>query len=162
MKDNKIGYSLIVILIIFLIFSLTIINLKLKKEVNGSLICDQNYYDIIFSNVDVNDNAEIKIKDNIINVYIDNIKENNKISFLIDINNIGNLNAVVDSVYIDNIISKIPKNDVIINTSIEKDEIIMGGQAKKLLVEIEYIGNNELDNYNYKFDLNYLFKEVNL
>ncbi len=159
-EGNKFLYILSLILFIILVFSITITYLFIFKENNGSVDIVNKYYDVVFNNVMTNDDIIVKVNNN--NIYV-SVKDINELStpktFYIDMVNIGNLNAVVDGVYISNMSDYNIGKYLNVETSILKDDVLKGSQKKKLMVKFSYLGHSKV-NKGFKFNINYLFKEV--
>ncbi|MGM9878251.1 MAG: hypothetical protein ACI33S_06365 [Bacilli bacterium] len=163
-KNNNKKYIYIIMLCIFivLVFSITATYLNIFKESRGNALVVKNYYGIIFSNVTTNDDLSVRINGNVIDVQVDNINSllTPKI-FYVDVTNIGNQNVEVDGIYISNMSNSDIGNNVTVDTSMLKNDILKGSEQKKLKVKISYIGLSQ-ENKSYKFSINYLFKEVSL
>lgn len=159
---NKFVYIIILFLFMALTISLTITYLFIHQENRGNVKVNKDYYEIVFSNVSMNDDFSVKINNNVIMVSIDDINELiEPKTFYVDITNIGSLNARVDGMYISNVSSNDLKNYVNVETSVVKDDVIKGSEMRKLKVKISYNGVSQ-DKIGYKFNINYLFKELSL
>lgn len=161
-SKDKYLYIITLCIFIILVFSITATYLFIYKESRGRVNIIKDYYEVIFSNVATKDDLSVKISGNVINVEINDINSllTPKV-FYVDVTNIGNVNVKVDGVYISNISNNDIGKNVIVETSILKDDILKGAQQKKLKIEIRYDGLIQ-SNESYKFNINYLFKELSL
>ena len=97
-----------------------------------------------------------------IHIEVNNIIENKEIELSLDMKNIGSRDVIVDNYYYMNIDSNVDLSKVEITSSIEKNDVIKGGESKKLFIKIKYNGKEKIDNSYYNFNINYVFNEVKL
>lgn len=162
MKKNKLIYFLIIIIFTLLVFSITYTYLFIYKESRGKAEFVNKYSDVVFLNVTSEDDLSLKINGNIIGVNVDDINDLIKPkTFYMDATNIGNINAMVDGIYISNISNSEITNDIKVEPSIIKGDIINGGNQKKIKVTISYNGE-KIEKTKLKFNINFLFKELSL
>lgn len=165
MSKNNFIYAICAVLFIVLVTSVTITYLIINEKDRGISDIDKKYYDVIFSNVSIDYDSNISVKINnekdYIHIVIPDLNEFKKTnSFAIDVKNIGNINAYVEKMYLSNIVSNIDPSKVNVEVSLVKDDVIKGGESKKLIINITYIGSNKEENPNYEFNINYAFSEV--
>ena len=123
---NSLKYVLLIVLFIALVISVTVSTLYIKYEIKGEFKYNRQYYDIKYSNVFM-DNDDIIVK----------VDENN------------------NSIHID--IPELEKeNTISVVTSLEKDDILKGGNSKKIIINIK---NNNKEKGHFNFNINYIFKE---
>jgi hypothetical protein len=115
------------------------------------------------TSIDFDSKMEIKIddaKDKIsINIPdLNEFKESN--SFSVDVRNIGNIDAYVENVNLTNIKTNTNTEDINIDMTLRKEDIIKGSESKKLILTITYKGKNTEEIPQISFDINYKFNEV--
>lgn len=162
---NTLKYIILLILSIILVVSITFTYLKLHYSEKGIIKVNNGYYDIVFSNVLIeNDDAKIKTNDNddYVHIEINNLIENKEIELSLDLKNIGSKDVFVDNFSYANIDSNVDLSKVEIISSLEKNTIIKGGESKKLFVKVKYNGKEKIENSYYNFNINYVFDEVRL
>ena len=81
-------------------------------------------------------------------------------SFSVDVTNIGNINAKITNMYIENIFTNIDTKNVNIDLSLDKNNIIEGGKTEKLNIKITYNGKDIIEQPYYEFSIKYVFDEV--
>ena len=157
-------YIILLAMFIVLIFSITFSYVYIHYKEQGSIEVLKKYSEIMYSNImiDYESDMSIKIVDKSLHVEIPNFKDSKKIEFSFDITNIGNMNVKSENYSITNISTNINENNIKISSSLKGNEIIKGGESKKIIVTIEYNGKEKVDDLYYNFNLNYSFSEVNL
>lgn len=165
MGKNRYITFMLFLLIVVLVFSVSITYIVIEKDETGAGTIKTKYYDIMFTNasIDFDSKMEIKIddaKDKIsINIPdLNEFKESN--SFSIDVKNIGNIDAYVDNVNLTNIKTNIETENINIDMSLIKEDIIKGSESKKLILTITYKGQIIEETPQISFDINYKFNEV--
>ena len=163
-KNGYITFMLF-LLIVVLVFSISITYIVIEKDETGAGTIKTKYYDIMFTNtsIDFDSKMEIKIddaKDKIsINIPdLNEFKESN--SFSVDVRNIGNIDAYVENVNLTNIKTNTNTEDINIDMTFRKEDIIKGSESKKLILTITYKGKNTEEIPQISFDINYKFNEV--
>ncbi len=163
-KNGYITFMLF-LLIVVLVFSISITYIVIEKDETGAGTIKTKYYDIMFTNtsIDFDSKMEIKIddaKDKIsINIPdLNEFKESN--SFSVDVRNIGNIDAYVENVNLTNIKTNTNTEDINIDMTLRKEDIIKGSESKKLILTITYKGKNTEEIPQISFDINYKFNEV--
>lgn len=163
-KNGYITFMLF-LLIVVLVFSISITYIVIEKDETGAGTIKTKYYDIMFTNtsIDFDSKIEIKIddaKDKIsINIPdLNEFKESN--SFSVDVRNIGNIDAYVENVNLTNIKTNTNTEDINIDMTLRKEDIIKGSESKKLILTITYKGKNTEEIPQISFDINYKFNEV--
>lgn len=162
---NTLKYIILLILSIVLVVSITFTYLDLHYSEKGTIKINNGYYDIVFSNVLVeNDDAKVKINndEDSIHIGVNNIIENKEIELSLDLKNIGSKDVFVDNFSYANIDSNVDLSKIEIISSLEKNTIIKGGESKKLFVKIKYNGKEKIEDSYYNFNINYVFQEVKL
>lgn len=164
MKE-KITYALIILLFSILVLSLALYYLFNGFSMMGKADIIKKYYDIKLNNVSIDYETNMTIKlDNengTIQVKVPDLNKFKKTnSFSIDLTNIGNIDAKIIDIRIENIFANIDTKNVNINLSLDKEDIIKGGETKKLNVEITYNGKDKIEQPYYEFSIKYVFDEV--
>lgn len=153
MKTSK--YIIIVLLFIALVISVTVSTLYIKYEIKGDFNYSKNYYELKYSNIEMDkDDISVKMNNNSIHIDIPELDKEANIS--IDITNIGSMDVILDSYQIINIDTSLDKDNVIVSTSFNKDEVIKGGYVKKLTIKIK---NNGKKKGYYNFNIDAIYKE---
>lgn len=165
MSKNRYITFMLFLLIVVLVFSVSITYIVIEKDETGAGTIKTKYYDIMFTNasIDFDSKMEIKIddaKDKIsINIPdLNEFKESN--SFSIDVKNIGNIDAYVENINLTNIKTNIETENINIDMSLIKEDIIKGSESKKLILTITYKGQIIEETPQISFDINYKFNEV--
>ena len=162
---NSLKYIILVILVIALVVLITFTYLNLHYSQKGTIKVNKNYYDIVFSNIMVEqDGVKIKVNntDDSIHIEVPNIIETKEINFSLDVKNIGNKDVLVDNFSYTNVDGNIDTSKVEIISSLEKNTTIKGGESRKLFVTIKYDGKEKIEDSYYNFNINYVFDEVKL
>lgn len=164
MKE-KITYALIVLLFSILVLSLALYYLFNGFSIRGDANIIKKYYDIKLNNVSIDYETDMTIKlDNENGTIQAKVPDLNKFkntnSFSVDLTNIGNIDAKITNVYIEKIFANIDTKNVNINLSLNKEDVIKGGETKKLNVEITYNGKDIIEQPYYEFSIKYVFDEV--
>ncbi len=165
MKHSQ-KYILLIVIFIVLIFSITITYLYIHYKEQGTGTFVKKYSDIVFNNaqIDYEDNVLVKLdsEHDCIHIELSNLNNKKEIEISLDAINLGNVDLVSDNYTITNVDSNINSNLVKITSSLEKNDMINGGDSKKIIIRIKYNGNAKIDNPYYNFNINYSFKEQSL
>ena len=164
MKE-KITYALIILLFSILVLSLALYYLFNGFSIRGDANIIKKYYDIKLNNVSVDYETDMTVKldneNSTIQVKVPDLNQFKKTnSFSIDLTNIGNIDAKITEIRIENIFANIDTKNVNINLSLDKEDVIKGGETKKLNVEITYNGKDRIEQPYYEFSIKYVFDEV--
>ncbi len=158
-------YILLVLIFIVIVVGITFSFLFIRYDEKGSVEVIKKYYDVMFINTMIEDNKKTSIKlnnnDDSIHISIPNLNEEKLTTFSVDAINIGNIDTYVDNYSISNVDTNANINDVQIEVSLNKDELIKGGESKKINVKVKYNGNSEEKIY-YNFNINYVFNKDNV
>lgn len=165
MKGKIISYSISIVFLILFIFVLTYSYLNTNFSQKGNIDYKRKYYDIVFNNVTIDADTTMNVKldsdSDTIKIKVEDLNEFRKAnSFSIDLTNIGNINAIIKNIRILNINSNVQLKDVNIDISTNVNDIINGGETKKLIICITYNKTSEIENPYYFFDIKYDFDEV--
>ena len=165
MKRQIINYILSILFLIIFIFVITYSYLNNNFSQKGNIDYKKKYYDIVYNNVTIDYDTTMKVKldseNDTIKVRVNDLNEFKKAnSFSIDLTNIGSINAKIKNIRILNIQSNVELQDVNIDISTAKDDIINGGETIKLIICIKYNGKKIIENPYYFFDIKYDFDEV--
>lgn len=166
MKD-KTKYTILIFAFILLVCVVTITHLFIYYEKDGTVLVNKKYYDIVYSNlnIDYDTSMNVKINENsdTIKVSIPNLNEfKNTQSFSLDVKNIGNVDVSIAEENIMNVFTNVDKSKVRVDVSLLESNIIRGSESQKLHVNITYLGDNVDDIPYYNFVIKYVFDEVNL
>lgn len=164
MKE-KITYALIILLFSILVLSLALYYLFNGFSIRGDANIIKKYYDIKLNNVSVDYETDMTVKldneNSTIQVKVPDLNQFKKTnSFSIDLTNIGNIDAKITKIRIENIFANIDTKNVNINLSLDKEDVIKGGETKKLNIEITYNGKDKIEQPYYEFSIKYVFDEV--
>lgn len=164
MKE-KITYALIILLFSILVLSLALYYLFNGFSIRGDANIIKKYYDIKLNNVSVDYETDMTVKldnkNSTIQVKVPDLNQFKKTnSFSIDLTNIGNIDAKITDIRIENIFANIDTKNVNINLSLDKEDVIKGGETKKLNIEITYNGKDKIEQPYYEFSIKYVFDEV--
>ena len=164
MKE-KITYALIILLFSILVLSLALYYLFNGFSRRGDANIIKKYYDIKLNNVSVDYETDMTVKldneNSTIQVKVPDLNQFKKTnSFSIDLTNIGNIDAKITDIRIENIFANIDTKNVNINLSLDKEDVIKGGETKKLNIEITYNGKDKIEQPYYEFSIKYVFDEV--
>lgn len=165
MRGKIISYSISIVFLILFIFVLTYSYLNTNFSQKGNVDYKRKYYDIVFNNVTIDADTTMKIKldsdNDTIKIKVEDLNEFRKAnSFSIDLTNIGNINAIIKNIRILNTNSNVQLKDVNVDISTNVNDIINGGETKKLIICITYNKTSEIENPYYFFDIKYDFDEV--
>ena len=165
MKRQIINYILSILFLIIFIFVITYSYLNTNFSQKGNIDYKKKYYDIVYNNVTIDYDTTMKVKldseNDTIKVRVNDLNEFKKAnSFSIDLTNIGSINAKIKNIRILNIQSNVELQDVNIDISTAKDDIINGGETIILIICIKYNGKKIIENPYYFFDIKYDFDEV--
>lgn len=165
MKGKIISYSISIVFLILFIFVLTYSYLNTNFSQKGNIDYKRKYYDIVFNNVTIDADTTMKVKldsdSDTIKIKVEDLNEFRKAnSFSIDLTNIGNINAIIKNIRILNTNSNVQLKDVNVDISTNVNDIINGGETKKLIICITYNKTSEIENPYYFFDIKYDFDEV--
>ena len=164
MKE-KITYALIILLFSILVLSLALYYLFNGFSIRGDANIIKKYYDIKLNNVSVDYETDMTVKldneNSTIQVKVPDLNQFKKTnSFSIDLTNIGNIDAKITEIRIENIFANIDTKNVNKNLSLDKEDVIKGGETKKLNIEITYNGKDKIEQPYYEFSIKYVFDEV--
>lgn len=164
MKE-KITYALIILLFSILVLSLALYYLFNGFSIRGDANIIKKYYDIKLNNVSVDYETDMTVKldneNSTIQVKVPDLNQFKKTnSFSIDLTNIGNIDAKITEIRIEKIFANIDTKNVNINLSLDKEDVIKGGETKKLNIEITYNGKDRIEQPYYEFSIKYVFDEV--
>ena len=164
MKE-KITYALIILLFSILVLSLALYYLFNGFSIRGDANIIKKYYDIKLNNVSVDYETDMTVKldneNSTIQVKVPDLNQFKKTnSFSINLTNIGNIDAKITEIRIENIFANIDTKNVNINLSLDKEDVIKGGETKKLNIEITYNGKDKIEQSYYEFSIKYVFDEV--
>ena len=147
-KDKKVYILLVISFILFV--SVFIVTFILKySNLKGNINIKRKYYEIVYKS----NNENVIINNDIINIKYSKDKE-----LFFDIYNVGNIDANVNSVSIDNINTDLNKDNLNIILNSNTNDFIKGGNVKRVYVKAEYDGEITEKNY-LNFNIKYVFNE---
>ena len=151
MDRNKIIYLFLLIGFVVFILILDVSFYIKNSNINGKLSINRKFYEINY----ISDNNNIRNNKNTLNIISNGI---DKVYF--DIYNSGNENSYLSEYSIYGITTTLEnEEDLVIDTSLKKNDVIKGGQTKRVHVNISCDECNFDDNTVIDFKLKYLFKE---
>ncbi len=147
-KSKKVYLLLIFSSILFI--SVYIITFIVRySNIKGNINIKRKYYEIVYKS----NSENININNDLVNV---NYYKNNDLYF--DIYNVGNIDANVNDILIENINTSLDKDKLNIMLNFNKDDFIKGGESKRININIEY--DNEINESNYlSFSIKYIFSK---
>ncbi len=128
MNKSKVVYTLLLVIFVVLILVLDITFYLRYSNISGKLSIKKKFYDINY----ITDGNNVKLYNGAINVNLDNINE----EVYFDIYNSGNENAVLKNVTFNSITSEIEKEMFSIESSLKENDIIKGGETKRVYINI--------------------------
>ena len=146
MKGKIISYSISIVFLILFVFVLTYSYLNTNFSQKGNIDYKRKYYDIVFNNVTIDADTTMKVK-------LDSDSDTIKIK-------VEDLNELIKNIRILNTNSNVQLKDVNIDISTNVNDIINGGETKKLIICITYNKTSKIENPYYFFDIKYDFDEV--
>ena len=159
--NKYLKYIILIVLFILLVVSITVSILFTKYKVQGVFSLSRKRFEIVFTNVLVNDdNIKVKLDNSNKSIHInaEDLKKQEEVS--LDIKNIANIDAIIKNYSISNVDTNSNNDNVTVKVSTENGDIIKKGETKKLIITIN---NNSKDKgIYYNFNINYLFEEYNL
>lgn len=159
-------YVALIIVFIILVISITVTYLYIHYKEQGTGNFIKKYSDIVFNNVsfDYENDLMIKVdnKNDSIHIQIPELNNKKAIEINIDALNIGNNDMISDNYTITNVMSNVDNSYVSISSTLDKDDVIKGGDSKKVVIRVKYNGNIKGEIPYYNFNLNYSFKEQSL
>ena len=159
---NSLKYIVLIIIFITCVVSITLSYLHTHYKEMGSIKVTKKYYDIMFDNAIIDNNStSIKIDNDKDSLHIEIPEFKNDVEFSLDVKNIGNVDVLLDSISYTNVVTNMDKTKVKVITSLEKNDIIRGGDEKKLVVKITSDGVN-IEDPHYNFNIDCIFKEVSI
>ena len=151
MDKNKLVYMFLLIGFVVFILILDVSFYIKNSNINGKLSINRKFYEINY----ISDNNNIRNNKSTLNIISNGI---DKVYF--DIYNSGNENAYLSEYSIYGITTTLEnEEDLVIDTSLKKNDVIKGGQTKRVYVNISCDECNFDDNTVIDFKLKYLFKE---
>jgi hypothetical protein len=163
--DNEIKYSIVAIIFIVFVFIVTITFLEINLKYKGTTDVRNNYYDIKLLNptIDYNTTSTIKIDNdtNTVSIKINDLNIYTKgNSFNIEMYNIGNIDATIGDIIINNIDTNVDKNKVDIKLSVNKNDSIDASEKKMLNILIKYNEIDPSDEDYFNFNINFYYREI--
>ena len=149
-KEKKVYFLLIISFILFVcVFISTFIikNINIKGKTN----IIKKYSEVKYES----NNDELFIHDDIVSVRLNELKD--ELSF--NIYNIGNNDIKVSYLDIGIINTNLNRDKLNIKLDLNKNDVIKGGQVKRVVVYIDYDKNEIKENSYLNFDLKYSFSE---
>ncbi len=151
MDRNKIVYLFLLIGFVVFILTLDISFYNKNSNIDGKLSINRKFYEINY----FSDNNNIRNNKNTLNII-----SNGKDKIYFDIYNSGNENAYLREYSIYGITTTLEnEEDLVIDTSLKKNDVIKGGQTKRVYVNIICDNCTIDDNTIIDFKLKYVFKE---
>lgn len=150
MDKNKIIYYLLLTSFILFILILDITFYLKNSSVSGKVKVNRKFFEINY----LKENNSVNMINDTLNV-VSNGKD--RISF--DLYNSGNVNAYLSEYSIFGITSNLEEEDITIESSLKKNDVIKSGQIKRVYLDVSCEDCVINDNTEIKFNVRYLFKE---
>lgn len=150
MDRNKIIYFFLLISFVVFVLILDISFYLKNSSVKGSVQVNRKFYEI-----------NLIKENNVVNMVNDtlNVVSNGKDRISFDLYNSGNVNAYLSEYSIFGITSNLEEEDIVIESSLKKNDVIKSGQIKRVYLDISCEECIITDNTEIKFSVRYLFKE---
>ena len=147
-NDKKIYYLLVFMFTVFISFFISSFLIK-NSNIKGKINIEKKYYDIVYESK----SDGLTVDNDIININIKNIKD----EIYIDAYNIGNKDVKLNNMDVKINNTNLDKDKLNINLNINKNDVIKGGETKRIIFNIDYDGeNNENDYLNYSVKFNFI------
>ncbi len=150
MDKNKIVYYLLLTSFILFILILDITFYLKNSSVSGKVKVNRKFFEINY----LKENNSVNMINDTLNV-VSNGKD--RISF--DLYNSGNVNAYLSEYSIFGITSNLEEEDITIESSLKKNDVIKSGQIKRVYLDVSCEDCVINDNTEIKFNVRYLFKD---
>lgn len=150
MDKNKLIHFIALSLFFAFVIILNVIFLINNYGIEGKVIINKKYYEIIYFSSD--DRVIINDKKISLNLKNGNMKSSFKIY------NIGNTNATVDGHIIDNINTNLNTDDIKFDLSFDKGSIINKGETREIFIEVLCDECTIVEDNYINFDIKYIFK----
>ncbi len=128
MNKSRITYIVLLILFVVFIIGLDIVFYIRYSNISGKLSINRKFYNINY----ITDNNNVKLYNGDINVNIKSLNE----EVYFDIYNSGNINATLDNVSFKSITSNLEEENFVITSSLQKNDVIKGGETKRVYIKI--------------------------
>lgn len=146
-EDKKVYYLLIFMFTIFIGAFIAFFIIK-NMNIRGKVQIEKKYSTIVY---ELKDN-ELSQSNDLICVRMNNIKD----ELYFDIYNTGNKDVIINNTNINNISTNMDKDKLNIKLNVDKDDVIKGGEVKRVVININYEDSIKENNY-LNFDIKYGF-----
>ena len=146
-NDQRIYYLVIFMFIVFISAFIAFFIIK-NVNIKGKVQIEKKYSNIVYELKD----SDLSLNNDLVCIRMNNVK--NELYF--DIYNTGNKDITIDNTNINYVSTNMDKDKLNIRLSAEKDDVIKGGEVKRVVININYDDSIKEDDY-LNFDIKYSF-----
>ena len=146
-NDQRIYYLVIFMFIVFISAFIAFFIIK-NVNIKGKVQIEKKYSNIVYELKD----SDLSLNNNLICIRMNNVK--NELYF--DIYNTGNKDITIYNTNIKYVSTNMEKDKLNIKLSADKDDVIKGGEVKRVVININYDDSIKEDDY-LNFDIKYSF-----
>ena len=146
-NDQRIYYLVIFMFIVFISAFIAFFIIK-NVNIKGKVQIEKKYSNIVYELKD----SDLSLNNDLVCIRMNNVK--NELYF--DIYNTGNKDITIDNTNINYVSTNMDKDKLNIKLSAEKDDVIKGGEVKRVVININYDDSIKEDDY-LNFDIKYSF-----
>ena len=146
-NDQRIYYLVIFMFIVFISAFIAFFIIK-NVNIKGKVQIEKKYSNIVYELKD----SDLSLNNNLVCIRMNNVK--NELYF--DIYNTGNKDITIDNTNINYVSTNMDKDKLNIKLSAKKDDVIKGGEVKRVVININYDDSIKEDDY-LNFDIKYSF-----
>ncbi len=146
-NDQRIYYLVIFMFIVFISAFIAFFIIK-NVNIKGKVQIEKKYSNIVYELKD----SDVSLNNDLVCIRMNNVK--NELYF--DIYNTGNKDITIDNTNINYVSTNMDKDKLNIKLSADKDDVIKGGEVKRVVININYDDSIKEDDY-LNFDIKYSF-----
>lgn len=146
-NDQRIYYLVIFMFIVFISAFIAFFIIK-NVNIKGKVQIEKKYSNIVYELKD----SDLSLNNDLVCIRMNNVK--NELYF--DIYNTGNKDITIDNTNINYVSTNMDKDKLNIKLSADKDDVIKGGEVKRVVININYDDSIKEDDY-LNFDIKYSF-----
>ena len=150
MDKNKLVYMVLLISFVAGIIILDVSFYLKNSNALGKVNIVRKFYEVNY----ISNNYNIKEKNGTLDITTNGVDE-----LYFDIYNSGNVNAYVSEYSIYGLSTNLEEEDIVIDTSIKKNDVVKSGQTKRVYIDVDCDNCKFDENTEIKFKVKYLFKE---
>ena len=146
-NDQRIYYLVIFMFIVFISAFIAFFIIK-NVNIKGKVQIEKKYSNIVYELKD----SDLSLNNDLVCIRMNSVK--NELYF--DIYNTGNKDITIDNTNINYVSTNMDKDKLNIKLSADKDDVIKGGEVKRVVININYDDSIKEDDY-LNFDIKYSF-----